>query len=60
MSTEPMIRAEDVEEAELARVDLQVHEAYGRDESTWKPWQWSAYYEAINTVKADFVWEAAS
>ncbi|WP_199546653.1 hypothetical protein [Streptomyces sp. N35] len=54
MSARDMVRAEDVEEQELARVDRVAHEAYGRDESMWTPWQWSDYFAAMDTARAQF------
>jgi hypothetical protein len=48
------IRPADLEETELARVDLIAHQAYGRDESTWMPWHWRGYFDAITAVHREF------
>lgn len=46
----------DAEVSELARVDLQLHEDFGRDETTWTPQQWRDYFDEIEAVHAEFGW----
>lgn len=53
-------RREDLAETELARVDHLAHEAYGRDEATWMPWQWRGYIDAMATARAELGLEAAA
>lgn len=49
MSIQPMIRAEDLEEAELAAVDEEFHDYYG-PERFWQPWMRETYLAAIQQV----------
>jgi hypothetical protein len=46
--------AADLAQCELARVDVEFHVSFGRDESCWLPWQWRAYHVALAEVRAAF------
>jgi hypothetical protein len=48
------VPAADLVQCEIARVDLEFHESYGRDESCWLPHEWEAYFKALASVQAAF------
>lgn len=47
-------RAADQEVADLARVDRRLHQAFGRDETTWTPQQWRDYFDEIRAIHASY------
>jgi hypothetical protein len=52
-------RPADAEVSELARVDVRLHEDFGRDETVWTPQQWRDYFDEIAAVHAAFGWQVA-
>lgn len=56
----PMVRAEDVEEARLAEVDVEFHDYFGPDDLRWLPWQVEQYLSAIAAVHAEFAPEGVA
>jgi len=51
----PLVQATvDAEMAQVAAVDVTLHEVFGRDESTWLPGQTADYLAAIGDVHARF------
>lgn len=53
MTALTMVRAEDVEEAELIAVDGRFVADYGPQES-WQAWQWEQYTAALDAVHRQF------
>ncbi|WP_159030397.1 hypothetical protein [Streptomyces sp. CB01201] len=54
-----MVRAEDVEEAELAAVDEEFHDYYG-PERFWQPWMRETYLDAIQKVHEQYAGQVAA
>lgn len=59
MSPEKLIRAEDLEEAELAAVDEEFHDYYG-PERYWQPWMCETYLAAIQQVHNQYAGQVAA
>lgn len=59
MSPELMVRAEDLEERELAAVDVEFHDYYG-PEKYWKPWMRETYLDAIQQVHDQYTGQVAA
>ena len=49
-----MVRAEDVEETELANLDREFTEYFGPNWRRWQPWQVEQYLDAVAKVHAGF------
>ncbi|MEU1071840.1 MULTISPECIES: hypothetical protein [unclassified Streptomyces] len=49
MTPDNMVRAEDLEERDLAAVDEEFHDYYG-PERHWQPWMRETYLDAIQKV----------